>query len=409
MGRFSFLLLALFAAPFSWAMDSTEILPKGINSPALRMGLVSGVDSKYTSDGSVMSLNDINTVEFSADQLTKISPEVAQLTSVLDQFSRQRLGSQIHLGTMRVETEPTVRYLAPIYARGLSEKFTFAVALPVVFYENKLSLNQSASNVSAICSQFSSLDRAIPEIKQACEQLDIKVVDATRQELAKKGYKPIQDRKETVMGDVQFVGLWKFFEQGKTSSLLRTTISVPTGKKNDPDDLADLGAFGLTAVEPMLLFNYLPFRPLRMAAKASYKFVAPDSAVARVPGSEGDILPGPETKERLSRDIGDSITLGSALTLGLGSSFSVAGGYEFSKKFADRFSGARGARYDLLEKDSESQAHRVRGAVSYDTIALYQRTQSFPPMKFDFEVTNTIAGINTDRQIVNELSVTMFF
>lgn len=399
----------LAQAGTTFAMDSTEILPKGINSPAIRYGIISGVDSKYMADGSVMSLNDINTVNFDSKQLEKINPDVTNLVNILNEFSQQRLGQQLNLGTMRVETVPDVKYMAPIYARGISESLTLALALPIVFYENELSLQQSASNVSQICSQFSGIENDIPELKSACQELNVKVVDATRNELSKKGYRPIQDRKETVLGDAQFVSLWKFHDDQIHSALLRTTLTLPTGKKNDPDDLADLGVFGNTAIEPAVVVNYLPWRRMRLAAKAGYKFILPDSMEVRVPGSEGDILPGQETKEKVSRRTGGTAFVGGAANLSIGSSFSIAGGYEYSRKSADNFSGNRGARYDILGKDSKSQAHKLRAGVTYDTISLYQRTKSFPPLKLDYEVINTIAGSNSDRQLVNEFSLTMFF
>jgi len=402
------ILLSLGLTP-AFAMDSTEILPKGVNSPAFRYGIVSGVDSKYTADGSVMSLNEINTVNFNSDQIAKINPEVTSLVNILNQFSQQQLGSQINLGTLRVETEPNVKYVAPIYARGITERLTLAVAMPVVFYENKLRLNQSSSNVPQICAQFAGIEEDIPELKTACKELGVKVVDATQNELAKKGYRRIQDRKETVMGDAQMVSLWKLHEEGRQSALLRTTITLPTGQKNNPDDLADLGIFGLTAVEPALIVNQLWGRRIRLAAKAGYKFVVPDSTELRVPGSEGDILPGPETKENVSRRVGGTAFAGGAVNLTIGDSFGLAGGYEYSLKGADNYSGSRGARYELLAKDSKSSAHRIRGGITYDTIALYQRKKNFPPLKLDYEIINTIAGSNSDRQLVNEFSLTMFF
>lgn len=388
------------------AMDSTEVLPASINSPAFRYGIVAGVDSKYTANGSVQSLNDTNTINFNSDLLQKISPEVTDLVNILNQYSKQQLGAQVNLGTLRAETKPNVKYMAPIFARGLTDRITLAIAMPIVFYENKLRLVQSASNVPSICSQI----QGVPEIKEACDKLgNTKIVDAVKGELANKGYKPLEDRSETVFGDVQLVGIWKFFEEEEKSSALRTTLTLPTGPGNDPDDLADLGTFGETAIEEQVLFNYLPFHWLRLAAKTGYKFYVPDSVEMRVPSGPNEILPGPETKEKVSRRKGGALTLGTAATIGIGKSVSVAGGYEFVSKASDSYSGNKSGDYDALAKDSKSTAHKLRAAISYDTIALYQRTKSFPPLKVDYEVTNTVAGTNTDRQLVNEVSLTMFF
>lgn len=408
---FLMILFFLFTGSESaFSMDATETLPAGITSPAIRFGMVTGVDSKYNSDGTVQSLNEINTINFTSDQIAKLGgSEVNSLVTILNQFSQQNLGSQLNLGTLRVETEPDVRYIAPIFARGINEKFTLAVAMPIVFYQNDLRFNQSNSNVSAICDQIQGAQNNLNELRDACQKLNTKITDAAQNEIQKKGFKPVRSRKETVFGDIQLVGLWKFYERDIHSLMVRTSLTLPTGQKNDPDDLADIGAFGYRAIEPILIYNIMPIKSVRLSAKIGYKLMIPDHAVYRVPGSAGDVLPGPETKENLSRDIGDTITLGTAANYYFWKSFSIAGGYEYTQKGADSFSGEKNARYDLLAKDTRSTAHKLRAAFSYDTIDLYKRTKSIPPLKLDFEVSNTIAGTNSDRQLVNEVSLTMFF
>ena len=402
---FNLALLSLASLP-ALGMDSTELLPARINSPAFKFGMVSGVDSKYSADGSVKTLNDINTVHFNSTQLAKIDSDVSVLVDALNAFSKQQqLGTQVDLGTMRIETEPTIKYYVPVYARGITNNFTLAGALPIISYQNKLRLAQSQSNVKAICANFQGSD----EVSNACRKLDFGVVDATREKLVKLGYKPIQDRSETLLGDAQIVGLWRFYEEGEKSMLFRGALGLPTGKKDDADDLADIGSYGQTSFEPQFVANWLPHPKVRLAVKSAYKIVFPDSLDARVPNNADDVIPGPETKERLDRDIGDTATIGAAANYQVFTSLSIAGGYEYARKNADSYRGTKGQRYELLSNNSNATAHRLRAGITYDTIAIYQRTKTFPPLKFDFEVTNTVAGVNVDRQLVNELTFTMFF
>lgn len=405
------LFLAFFTIAPANAMDSTEPLPARINSPAFRFGSISGVDSKYNSSGGVVALSDINTIEFNSDQLKKVMSKegdtIKTLILVLNQNSgTDRFGDQLNLGTLRIDTVPDVKYFVPIYARGITDNLSLAVAMPVVFYKNKLSLVQSNSNANEICDQIG----ANPALQEACTKLRAtKMTEEVRAKLATLGYRPIQDRKETLMGDLQLVSFWRFFNRDKHSIVLRNTLILPTGKPNDPDDLADLGSFGETATEALVLYNYLPWKSLRLSTKAVYKLTLPDHVDARVPKDNDDFLPGSETRQRVGRNLGDTITLGTAATWNFYGDFGIAGGYEYARKSSDRYSGSAGGRYDLLERDSSSEAHRLRGGISYDTIGLYQRKKNFPPMKFDFEVTNTVAGRNTDRSLTNELSVTLFF
>ncbi|MCO5143986.1 MAG: hypothetical protein M9962_12925 [Oligoflexia bacterium] len=398
-----------FSNNVSFALDSNELLPQSVNSPAIRFGVVSGVDSKYNADGAVQSLNEINTIHFNAEQLQKLDSGISDLANILNQFSQQELGSQLNLGSLRVETIPDVKYLVPIYARGITDNLTLAIAAPIVFYKNKLTLNQSASNAEQICNYFRSTQKDIPELKDACDKLKVKIKDSVQNELKNLGYKPIEDRSETIFGDIQLVGLYKFYNVNPISLVSRTTLNLPTGQTNDPDDLADLGAFGTRSIEEFVILNWTPNRKFRIASKVGYRFMIPDRAEVRVPGSAGDILPGPSSKENVKRDLGDSLTVGGAINYAIWGALTIAGGYEFVMKGADKYSGSRGKKYDLLGQDTQSRAHKLKAGISYDTIELYQRTKSFPPLKLDFDVTNTFAGVNSDRQLVNELSLTMFF
>lgn len=413
MKKYSQLICSILTLPFcasAFAMDSTELLPASINSPAFKYGMISGVDSKYGADGSIKTLNDINTVHFNGEQLSKIDTGVAQFVSILNNFSKDaHLGTQLDLGSMRIESEPNIRYMVPIYARGITDNFSVAAAVPILRYQNKLSIVQSSSNVSSICAQVTNGVAGEASIRDACAQLGVGVGARTAQKLAELGYKPIQDRDESIMGDAQVIGLWKFFEQDNRSAMLKGTLGLPTGHKDDPNDLADIGGLGLTSFEPMFVFNFLPLSKLRLSAKGGYKMVFADSAEMRVPSSPDDVLPTPQSREKVKRNVGDTVTLGTAATYDLFSSLSIAGGYEYARKSADAYRGSRGQRYDLLSKDTNASAHRLRGGISYDTIGLYKRTKSFPPLKLDFEVTNTIAGVNVERQLVNEFTLTMFF
>ena len=95
VGSFAGVVLAL--SPLARAMDSTEVLPEAINSPSVRIGFVSGIGFRFLSSGDLMSLNDINSIEFDAKALSAFEPRVNELVGVLNQFGNQRLGDQLSL------------------------------------------------------------------------------------------------------------------------------------------------------------------------------------------------------------------------------------------------------------------------------------------------------------------------
>jgi hypothetical protein len=89
--------------------------------------------------------------------------------------------------------------------------------------------------------------------------------------------------------------------------------------------------------------------------------------------------------------------------------FTIGTGYEYSKKDRDRYKGPGDKRYDLLSVDTQANTQKVRGHVSYSTVKSYFKKSSTVPMVVAFEVTDTIAGMNAERQLIQEMNFMLFF
>ena len=358
-----FLSSASAFSPAAHAMDTAEILPGKINSPQIRMGVVSGIGQKYTSSGDLVTLSDYNSIEFDSSTLVKIEPDVQQLVNVLNQYGHQQLGSSLHLGVLHLETQPEVTYMAPMHAYGVNEKLTIAVGLPIVKYNNKISLSQSNSNLNDIRAQA---DSGPQELTDAFNRLDISLVQTIEEELAKKGYKPLASRSESIVGDVQLAALAQLLKRPRHLITWKSILSLPTGPADDPDDLADLAIFGQTSLDETIVYNYKPHHRWSLAGKAGYKYMLPDKATKRVPRNDSDSLPDADTKESVNRKLGDTIQLNASAGFKFLKNWEVAAGYEIAYKGQDQFSGSEGRRYDLLSKDTQSEAHRTRIGLSFD-------------------------------------------
>lgn len=387
------------------AMDSTEILPEAINSPSIRIGFVSGIGFRFLSSGDLMSLNDINSIEFDAKALSAFEPRVNELVGVLNQFGNQRLGDQLSLGTLKLDTDPKIKYYAPVFAHGINARWTVAVGLPVVSYSNKISMTQSRGNVEEIRAQ---IGNASPEINAAFNDLSVNLATVANQTLEAKGYKPITDREETQLGDLNVASLIEFAKRDNASGQYKLILTLPTGKGNDPDDLADIGAFGYTAIENQLTANYLVGR-LQMAAKAGYRYTLPDRVVRRVPVSESDTLPGIETKQTVERSTGGAVFGGGSVTYRFSDAFNMGIGVERVIKDEDRYSGSAYGRYDLLGKDTNSDADRLRIGFNYSTVESFMAGNSLLPTMIAYEFSDTIRGVNTERMTVHEIWLQLFF
>lgn len=400
--------LVLFLLPLSIAsaMDSTEVLPESVNSPSIRMGVVSGIGMKFMSSGDLMSLGDVNSIEFDAKALAEFEPRVNQLVSVLNQFGNERLGDQLSLGVLRVETTPEVRYMAPVYARGITTNWTLAVGLPILNYKNKLAFRQTGSNIEAVRARAGN---AIPEVNDALDRLNVPLAATAQSELAGKGYRTLTDRDETQIGDLQLVSILQFAKRETTSAQFKTILSLPTGEGDDPDDLADLGAFGYLAIENQLLGNYVYRGRWQFAAKAGYRHTFEDSVVRRVPLNEADTLPDQNTKETVSRSTGGALFAGGSVTYSASETLDLAVGFEGTRQAADSYEGKNTRRYDLLSRDTVSSADRVRMGITYSSVETFLDGRAILPAMIAYEFSDTIGGINTERATIHEIWLQLFF
>jgi hypothetical protein len=399
------LLIFLFAIS-ARAMDSAEVLPKGINSPSVRVGYISGIAERYSSQGNLQSLGDTKALAFDAKTLVKTEPQLKQLVSVLNQFGQQALGDKLSLGYLKFKIEPTVNYYAPVYARGMTERWTLAVGAPVIHYSNQVRLEATGSNIDAIHAQ---VGHQIPELNSAFDQLHVSLQEKAQQRLVSLGYKPLGKSDETYLGDVQLASLYQFYKSDSLKLLSKTLIGLPTGPEQDPNDLASLDVSGQTSLEQQIVLNYRVLAPLTLATKAYYHYNFSDKVDRRVPLDANDSLPGPDQNEKIDRKLGDSVGASVSATYLLLSRLSLSAGLDAETRGADRYSGGRGYDYQILSEATNTAFERTKFGIAYSTIESYFKQESMLPFVASFEYSDVISGENMPRITTSELWLTLFF
>jgi hypothetical protein len=186
-------------------------------------------------------------------------------------------------------------------------------------------------------------------------------------------------------------------------------LGLPTGPKYTPDDLAAINIFGRTTVNNTLAYSRRLGTAFSAVPYISYLINVPDHVDVRVPGNEDDTLPDASTKENVQRKIGNTATLGGSLVYAQNDAFSLGAGYEVFHKDQDTYQGGRNQRYDLLSKNTVMSGQKVRAEISYSTVKSYFRKASLIPTVLSFEVSDVIAGMNVERQTIQELNVMLFF
>jgi len=397
-------ILLITAVPLGLAQAGvSEILPEGINSPMFKFGYVQGLNQKYNQSGELWRLGDLHSVEFDAQTLAKVNPQAQVLINALNKFGSQRLGDSLNLGVLEFNIDPKVSYFAPVYARGITDKWTLALAMPIVTYKNTIRISRSFSNIDFYKSEFGG---KFPELDAA---LNTDLRAETLKSIEAAGYKPLADKSETFFHDMQLVSFYKFFQQEKWSLIHSSYLGLPTGPEYDPDDLAALNISHQTSLDNGVTAAYSMENGITLMSTASYLFYLPKRVVKRVPKNEDDILPDSSTKESVEQRLGSKASLKNEISFKLTDKYSVGAGHTYSRKDSDSYSGGDGRRYDLLSDNTGGTEQNVSLSLSFDTVKSYFKKQFLLPMIISYDLSDTIAGQNIERKIVQELNFILFF
>lgn len=399
------LLISFSSLAGAWALSSTDTLPAGISNPQVRMGSIENLGHRYTDSGTLMYLGDTKSVVFDAESLMQLNAAARNLVEALNRFGTQELGNNLNLGVLRVKTLPQISYVAPVFAHGVSDRWSLGLGLPVITYKNQVSLSQEGSNLEFYRSQLTGLS---PELDEA---LQTDLVYETVATLSERGYKPIENKNETFLADVQLSSLYRFMEDERQSALYQVTLTLPTGPKYNPDDLVAINSFGRTSIENKIIYQQKIDSFWKVAPHFAHSYFFPEHITMRIPENENDYLPNSSRKSDVRRDIGSTFTLGADLGLEVSKVWSFGFGYELGHKLKDSIRGSDypDEQYDLLERNTDSNFQRVVAQVTYSTIDLFFKKKALIPMMVSLTLGDTIAGRNIERRSNQELNFMLFF
>lgn len=389
-------------------MDSTSVLPSKISSPTLIYGDVNHLDQKYDAQGRLFNLSDFYSMRLDLETLKSINAEVQDLERALNAFGHYDLGSQIDLGTFKLQALPHVQYFVPAIAFGLTSKWTLGFGLPVVHYQNQFQISQEGSNIEQIKNKFAGLN---PDIDFAFQRLEKNVIPEFYKYLIENGYKPLQNIDQTFLGDVQLLSLYQIENNNNFGLLLKTTINLPTGPKDNADDVTDMTIFGKSSIENSLLFQIPLFERHSLALKTTYKYELPEVKSVRIPLTSHDFLPPENQKADTRYKMGDFWSLGSAWISKWTQQIQTSIGIEYLQKKKDYYSYNGPVQGDLsiLENNTQTEQVKDKFSLNYSTVETFLNRESLFPSQLSLEISDIIRGKNTMRQTTTELTATLFF
>jgi hypothetical protein len=400
----------IFAMAFVFLLVSTKclaittaVLPAGVYSPAIRYGHVSGLDQRFTDNGTLVSLTDYHSIDLDAKTLSKINPEAKNLVNSLNRFGAFKMGDALNLGVLEIQTHPEIDYTAPVLAKGITNRWTLGVGLPVIHYKNDVSVSQTFSNLGYYKKQFSGLSK---DLDQA---LNTNIGESTQELLQQRGYSRLESRDENFLGDLQMVSLYKLYESSHWTLIHQATLTLPTGPGYDPNDLLALNSFHKTAIENSLAFSRQLTANWKLTPYVSFKYTLPQKINARVPTNEDDFLPDQNSIESVEWQEGLAYEIGLQNTYEFNDRFQISLDYHLGYKDTDRFSGSESSRYDLLSRNTLTRWQKTSLEFAYSNVKSYFQNAIGIPFILSLNFFDTLAGENIERRFGQEISLTVFF
>lgn len=370
--------------------DSAEVLPKGVKKVGLSSNFFLPIEKRYDESGDKEPL----AADFNQVLDRNIFQEFALLEAALGMPS----GSAI-LGTSVVDYEYHITEITLDFQYGLTDRLSAGISIPYRFFKNKVSTKVDTAGATmginmAYGTAGDSFGVPIIPIAAGGVKDDSLATEFAQQTLEQNyGYDRIDDVSQNGVLDMSVGGRYQYFNSENWRLAVTGGVRIPTGKVDDPDNLADFG-FGSGTWTPFLNLNqdYIGIKNLVLNATFRYSLVLPHEETLRVPESADQ--PITANKEKVDRNIGDSIELEFSGTYKLRPDLTASLLYRYGYWMKDNISGDLGYNYESLEEGTNCSEHIGIVGISYSTLSLFTEKKFPVPIEVGVFYRNRFAGKN---------------
>ncbi len=283
-------------------------------------------------------------------------------------------------------------------AYGLTDNITIGVRWPWIWVKNKVdfSFDSSGSDVNMGLNPFA----VSPANPLGFAPLTVpgtsRVTTSDAQAaLNTLGFKDLEDFERSGFEDLEIGGRWQYFRNEMWRLAFTGGVRLPTGRKDDPENLADV-AFGTGAYALLFRLNqdltlfqedgiakrfgFLEPGALTINTTFYYDLYMEDHQRLRVT-SINDPLGG--EFEYVKRDLGDVFRAEITPSVGVTEWLGIWGMYQYTKKFKDHYEGKKGLDYDALAFGTNWNEHIYMVGATFTTLPFFLQ-KSFPiPLRMD--------------------------
>lgn len=392
-------------APIS--LPTAKTLPKGVRNVNLK-GVVAGGSEKYNSFGNPVALSDPMYTQITFGDLIIGKDDGFDKAGIIAKMQAVGANENTVLGetTGDINVKPTVT--VPVLAWGLTNKWTAAIAVPVMKYS--LAVDSGIRQTNATVYNGVQSELKADGLHAELEELNRKFADPLNAKIVEYGYKPLVNEEATKLGDIALVNKYKVWEDRKNALTLTNAVVLPTGEELDPDKVVDVpGGDGQTDIVVGINHDFYFARYFTFSSGLSYTAQLADTVERRVPIQRKSTV-SKDKDDSINRDLGDITTAQVASGVNY-RGYSLGLGYTFSYKDGDEYTGTKydQSRYEILGKDSVQNMQALTAKIGYDTITLFKEGKFVAPLAVSVTHTRVIDGKNMVKDPLTVLDFNMFF
>ncbi|MBF0301312.1 MAG: hypothetical protein HQK51_21580 [Oligoflexia bacterium] len=398
-------------------LPSAQVLPKGVRNFRYK-GLNVNGNEKFNNQGEQRILADPFFKELTfRDLLDTSKEEIDRKDPINDEIDKAMLRGYLesngynlddNVGTTTGAVSVAAYGHVPIFAYGLTDALTLAVAVPVVKYKFNVATGfAKKNNIQNATDSLAAEGKTYQQgefVKKMSNPISVK--------LASFGYSPLEAEERTKLGDINLAAkylvnksdIWMFSIQG--------TLTLPTGSKADINKVIDIpGGDGQFDIGMTLLnefSNLVPSTTFTIAIGNTIQFN--DKLEKRIPYRQDSKLTA-DIDRRTSRDLGDIYFAQTGIKYAPAMGFNFNLGHAFQYKEADQYSGAvfPAYRYNWLAIETEQRMQTVQVGAGYSTLELFKNKKFPVPLEFNLNHSMVIAGKNVNKDPLTTVEFVMYF
>ncbi len=386
-------------------LTSAQVLPKNIRNLRYNSIFIEG-NEKYTNTGVEAPLADPFFKNLTWNDVLDFKGDAIKKGLLKGYLEANGFDLDAVVGSTNGDISGSATAHVPVFAYGLTEKLTLAIAVPIIKYESLVGVGFVPT------SEIDRINRSFEDNENIASQTEFndRMSDPINFRLDTFNYAPLKNEKGTLLGDIKVVGKYNILKNDNVNFTLQPEVTLPTGKiQNANEVVAPARGDGQWDVGLSLLTDYTLTSELTLNTALTYVVQLPDEKDMRVPYKSDSKLSNDQ--ESLERDLGDSVSaqLGIRYEFFKGTTF--RSGYSFQYKGEDKYDGGQfeAARYDLLSDDTRQRMHSIQLGLGYSTIKLF-REGSFPvPLEVSVIHSRVLSGKNVTKDPQTTLSMAMFF